>query len=158
DLPLPELLVDRWERARTLGFGAESSVYDACYVYGEVQVGEHTWVGPFTILDGTGRIMIGRECRISAGVHIYSHDTVRWALSAGACGYDYAAVQIGDCSYIGAHSVITKGVTIGDHVVIGAGSFVNRDVAPYTVAAGVPCRPIGRVVIDGENVRLQYSE
>src|SRR5262249_484942 len=78
DLPLPELLVDRWERARTLGFGAESSVYDACYVYGEVQVGEHTWVGPFTILDGTGRIRIGRYCSISAGVHIYSHDTVRW--------------------------------------------------------------------------------
>jgi len=54
-------------------------------------------------------------------------------------------VRIGDYTYVGAHTVIARSVTIGDHCVIGAHAFVNRDVAPYTVAAGTPCRPIGRV-------------
>jgi acetyltransferase-like isoleucine patch superfamily enzyme len=42
-------------------------------------------------------------------------------------------------------------------VVIGACSFVNRDIAPWTVAAGVPCRPIGRVEPDGTAFRLVYD-
>src|SRR4051812_32486005 len=53
DLPFDELVFDRWERARELGFGAESSIYHLSYVYGDVSVGEHTWIGPFTLLDGT---------------------------------------------------------------------------------------------------------
>src|SRR5258708_3220000 len=51
DLPFDELLFDRWERAASLGFGAESSIYHLAYVYGDVRVGEHTWVGPYTLLD-----------------------------------------------------------------------------------------------------------
>ena len=158
DLPLDELLFDRWERARNLGFGEGASIYHLSYVYGDVKVGEKTWGGPFTLLDGTGGLEIGAYCSISAGVHIYTHDTVRWALSRGAVEPERAPVRIGDCTYIGSQAVIRKGVTIGDHCVIGAGAFVDRDIAPYTVAAGVPCRPIGRVVVDdGGGIRLAYD-
>ena len=106
-----------------------------------------TWIGPFTLLDGTGGLQIGENCSISAGVQIYTHDTVAWALSGGAAEYERAPVSIGDCCHIGAQAVIVKGVSIGDHCVIGATSFVNRDVPPFTIAAGSPCRPIGRVGI-----------
>ena len=149
DLPLEELLGDRWERARQLGFGAGSSVHQSSYVYGEVTVGEGTWIGPFTVLEGTGGLSIGSHCSISAGVQIYTHDSVRWALSGGVAAYERAPVRIGDCCHIGANVVILKGVTIGDHTVIGAGSLVNRDIPPYTVAFGTPCRPAGRVDVDG---------
>lgn len=157
DLPFDELLFDRWTRAASLGFGADASIYHHSYVYGDVQVGEHTWVGPLTILDGSGGIRIGRYCSISAGVQIYSHDTVRWALSGGACEYERSAVSIGDCCYIGPQTVVSRGVTIGDHVVVGACSFVNRDIPLRAVAAGVPCRVIGRVVGDGADVRLELT-
>src|SRR4051794_33935448 len=53
-LPLQELLSDRWERAKELGFGEGSSIYASSYVYGTVHVGAGTWIGPFTLLDGTG--------------------------------------------------------------------------------------------------------
>ena len=158
DLPLSELLFDRWERARSLGFGAESSVYHESYVYGDVTVGEHAWVGPFTLLDGSGGLTIGDYCVISAGVHIYSHDTVRRAVSGGRAPVERAGVRIGSFTYIGAQSIILKGVTIGEHSVIGAGSIVNRDIPPYTVAVGNPCRPIGTVRVDDDgDVHFEYD-
>jgi acetyltransferase-like isoleucine patch superfamily enzyme len=155
DLPLEELLFDRWERARHLGFSEGASIYHNSYVFGKVVVGKKTWIGPFTMLDGSGGLEIGDNCSISTGVHIYSHDTVAWAVSGGVAPYDRAAVRIGNCCYIGGQTVVAKGVTIGDHSVIGACSFVNRDIPPYTVAFGVPCRPRGRVEIDAAgSVRL----
>jgi acetyltransferase-like isoleucine patch superfamily enzyme len=145
DLPLEELLFDRWERARQLGFGEGASIYHNSYVYGDVRVGERTWIGPFTILDGSGGLRIGSNCSISAGVHIFTHDSVQWAVSGGAAAYERAPVSIGDCCYIGSQAVVAKGVTIGDHCIVGACSFVNRDLPPFTIAAGAPCRPTGRV-------------
>jgi acetyltransferase-like isoleucine patch superfamily enzyme len=154
DLPLEELLFDRWERARSLGFGEGASIYHNSYVYGDVRVGANTWVGPFTLLDGTGGLTIGSGCNISAGTMIYSHDTVASVLSGGSSDFEYAPVTIGDCCHIGSGVVIAKGCTIGDHSVVGAQSFVNRDIPPYTVAFGTPCRPRGRVEISDDGVRL----
>jgi acetyltransferase-like isoleucine patch superfamily enzyme len=150
DLPLEELLGDRWERARQLGFGEGASIYQSSYVYGDVSVGRGTWIGPFTLLEGAGGLSIGSHCSISAGVQIYTHDSVRWALSGGVAEYERAPVAIGDCCHIGANAIVLKGVTIGDHCVIGAGSLVNRDIPPYTVAFGTPCRPAGRIEVGAD--------
>lgn len=158
DLPVQELVDDRWERARRLGFGEASSIYADSYVYGDVRVGENTWIGPHTLLDGTGGLTIGSRCDISAGVQIYTHDTVRRVLSDGRQPTEQAGVEIGDNCHVGAQTVIVKGVRIGDHVVIGACSYVNRDIPSFTVAVGVPCRPIGRVVVDADGtVELVYD-
>lgn len=148
DLPLDEVIFDRWERAKHLGFGEGSSIYHNSYVYGDVKVGKNTWIGPYTLLDGSGGLLIGDYCSISAGVHIYTHDTVKWALSGGQAEYERAPVKIGNCCHIGAQTVIAKGVTIGDHCVIGACSFVNKSIPAYTVSFGVPCKPGGRVEVD----------
>ncbi len=79
-VPFGDMIGDRWERARMLGFGEKSSIYDSALVLGDIQVGENTWIGPFTVLDGSGGLCIGSCCSISAGVQIY---TVEWALSGG---------------------------------------------------------------------------
>ena len=70
DLPLEELLFDRWERARYLGFGAGASIYHTSYVFGDVRVGANTWIGPLTVLEGSGGLTIGAHCSISSGVQI----------------------------------------------------------------------------------------
>ena len=158
DLPLDELVSDRWERAERLGFGAGASIYASSYVYGDVTVGARTWIGPFTLLDGSGGLEIGENCSVSAGVHIYSHDTVKWALSGGAHEAERSPVRIGDRCFIGAHSVIARGVEIGHHSVVGACSFVASDVPPCSVVAGAPARRIGRVELDGEEVELVYDQ
>jgi acetyltransferase-like isoleucine patch superfamily enzyme len=158
DLPLQDLLTDRWERASALGFGEGSSIYQSAYVYGDVRVGAGTWIGPNVLLDGSGGLRIGDGCDISAGVQIYTHDTVERTLSEGRREIGHAPTVIGDHSHIGAAAVVARGVTVGDHAVIGACAFVNRDVAPYTVVAGVPARAIGRVVVDADGgVALVYD-
>jgi len=148
DLPFEELVFDRWERARSLGFGEGASIYHNAYVFGDVSVGAKTWIGPFVMLDGSGGLEIGECCSISTGVHVYTHDTVRWALSGGEHDAERAPVRIGDRSYIGSQAVVLKGVTIGDHCVVGAGALVTRDVPPFTIVDGVPARGRGSVVID----------
>lgn len=158
DLPFGELLSNRWERARSLGFGEGTSIYHNSYVYGDVKVGKNSWIGPYTILDGSGGLEIGNYCSISAGVHIYTHDSVKWALSGGMAEYERAPVRIGDCCHIGAQVVIVKGVNIGDHCVIGAGAFVNSDVPALSIAVGEPCRVIGKVHVSASGeVTFDYS-
>jgi len=140
DLPLVELLFDRWERSETLGFGKGTSIYHSSYVYGDVIVGENTWIGPFTILDGTGSLKIGSFCSISAGVQIYTHDSVKWAITGGKASYEHAPVRIGDRCYIGPNTVISKGVSIGDESIVGAGSLVLSDIPPKSKAWGCPAK------------------
>ena len=47
--------------------------------------------------------------------------------------------------WCGANVVITSGVTVGERCVIGANSVVNRDLPPYSIAAGAPARVIKQV-------------
>lgn len=142
-VPFPEELTDRWERARFLGFGEGTTIFDSSFVAGDVKVGHHTWIGPFTILDGSGGLEIGAFCSISAGVHIYSHHTVKWVLTGGQAEPERAATRIGSRCFIGPQVVIQKGVTIGDGCVIGANSFVANDIPAGSLAFGTPCRVVG---------------
>jgi acetyltransferase-like isoleucine patch superfamily enzyme len=141
-LPFADILFDRWEKAQYLGFGKGTSVYDSCHIFGDVTVGENTWIGPFTILDGSGGLHIGNYCSISAGVQIYSHDSVKWATSGGKADYDYSAVKIGNCCYIGPKSIITSGVELGEGCIVGANSFVNKSFPSGSKIAGSPAKLI----------------
>jgi len=139
-LPFGDYVSDRWKKAKALSFGEGSSIYDSALVLGNVKVGKNTWIGPFTILDGSGELEIGDNCSISAGVQIYTHDTVLWATSGGKVQPEYAPVRIGSNCYIGPNVVISKGVTIGDGCVIGANSLVNRNLPAGMKAWGSPAR------------------
>jgi acetyltransferase-like isoleucine patch superfamily enzyme len=156
DLPFEELVFDRWERAEQLGFATGANIYQSSYVFGDVEVGERTWVGPLVVLDGTGGLVIGDHCCISPGAQIYTHDTIRRALEGGEGEAERSPVRIGDCTYIGANAVVLKGVEIGDHCVVGANSVIATDIPPYSVAMGAPARVRGEVVRgdDGE-IRLR---
>jgi acetyltransferase-like isoleucine patch superfamily enzyme len=136
-----DLLTDRWETAKRLGFGEGSSCYDNVLVLGSVTVGRDCWIGPNVVLDGSGGLTIGDNVDVSAGVQIYSHDTVARVRSGGVEPMAYAATHIGSRVYIGPQTVIQKGVTIGDDVTIGAMSLVTRDIPSGTRAWGVPAKP-----------------
>ena len=154
-LPFADAMFDRWERARRLGFGEGTSIYNSVLIFGDVKVGANAWIGPFTILDGSGGgITIGDYCSISAGVHVYTHDTVLWALSGGQLSKHVAPVHIGSCVYVGSQCVLAAGVRIGTQCVIAANSFVNSDVPDGTIVGGSPAQIIGRISGEGHSVKL----
>ena len=157
-LPLGDELFDRWERASALGFGAGTSVYHHAYVYGDVTVGENTWIGPMTLLDGSGGLTIGSYCSISAGAQLYSHSTVEWAVSGGRSEYERAPTTIGDRTFIGPLAIVAMGVTVGSGCVVGAHAYVNADVPDHAIVVGVPARIVGRTTVDAEGkVRLTHD-
>ncbi len=128
---------------------------DHAWIAGDPQIGEGTWIGAFTVLDGSGGLIIGRGCDISSGAQIYTHSSARRCVSGREHAHvDRAPTTIGDGVFIGANAVIQMGVTIGDSAVVAAGAVVTVDVASRTIVAGVPARVVGSVAGDGPETRL----
>lgn len=136
-----DLVTDRWANAKEYGFGEGTSVYDNVLILGDVRVGENTWIGPNVILDGSGGgLAIGDWCSISAGVQMYTHDTVQRSITLGKAPIEHSPTIVGNGVYIGPNTIIARGVNIGDGAVIGAMSFVNSDVPANARAWGCPAR------------------
>ena len=123
------------------------------WVTGDPVIGPGTWIGAFTVIDGSGGLTIGAGCDISSGAQVYTHSSARRCVSGRVhAEVERAPVRIGDHVFVGAGAVVTMGVTIGEHSVVAAGAVVTRDVPPFTVVAGVPARATARVVLDGDRV------
>lgn len=109
------------------------------------KIGEGTWIGHFTILDGSQGLKIGENCDISSGVHIYTHSThKRCVLGKEKLT---GSVEVGDNVAIGANSIINYGCTIKNNVVIAALSMIRpcTFISPYEFWAGNPARFIKKM-------------
>lgn len=156
-LPTGELLFNRFDKAKYLNCGEGTSIYDTSVIMGDVKIGKKVWVGPYTILEGLNEeLIIGDFISIDAGVMIYTHDSTKYFVSGGKAPYQKGKVQIGDNTVVGTMSMIGCGVSIGKHCVIGAHSFVNKDIPDYSIAAGVPARIIGKVILKDDDVVFEY--
>ncbi|MHA4875698.1 hypothetical protein, partial [Enterococcus faecium] len=51
------------------------------WIIGDPEIGEGTWIGAFTVIDGSGGLHIGAGCDISSGVQIYTHSSMRRCVS-----------------------------------------------------------------------------
>jgi acetyltransferase-like isoleucine patch superfamily enzyme len=157
-LPISELLNDRWDRANRLGFGKGSSIYDSSLVFGKPYVGENCWIGPFTIIDGSGGLSIGNSCTISAGVHIYSHDNLKATLIPTLAEIERSPVSIGNNCYLAPHSVVARGVRLGDFCVVAANSLVNKSFESNSILGGNPARLLGKVEFIDDSIVFNYEK
>ncbi len=155
-LPTGELLFNRFDKGKYLRCGEGTSIYDTSVVMGDVEIGSHVWVGPYTLLEGmNAKLTIGSYVSIDSGVMIYTHDSTKYHVSGGAEPFVSGAVTIKDNTVIGTMTMISCNVTIGRHCVVGAHSFVNKDIPDFSIAVGVPVRIIGKVFLD-EDGRVSF--
>jgi acetyltransferase-like isoleucine patch superfamily enzyme len=142
----------------------ENKYNEYAWIVGEPEIGEGTWIGAFTVIDGLGGLKIGKNCDISCGAHIYTHSTVKRCVSNKKFNDDglinrsiieKAPVNIGDNTFIGANAVVLMGVNIGKCCVVGAGAVVTKDIPDFMVVAGVPAKPIGKVNIKFGQTEIQ---
>ncbi len=113
-----------------------------------IVTGENCWIGVDAVISaGQGGITMGDNVLIAAQAVIVcgNHDFEKIDTDTLDQAYFGRPIRIGDNVWIGAHTVILGGVTIGDHAVIAAGAVVNADVEPYTVVGGVPARVLRRI-------------
>ena len=115
------------------------------YPDGRVVVGDHTFLGFTATFSALREIRVGSNVLIADRVHVYDNNShsldpeVR-ATADRLAPEDIAPVVIGDKSWIGAGSIILKGVTVGEGAVVATGSVVTSDVPPYTLVGGNPAR------------------
>jgi len=101
-----------------------------------LKLGYKTDIGAFTYINAKSGVVIEDFVQIGSHCSLYSESTI-----------DNKVGQIilkKNCK-IGSHSVIMPGVTIGENAVIGAFSFVNRDVPDNVVAVGAPIKIIKKI-------------
>lgn len=112
------------------------------WITGEPDIGEDTWIGPFTVIDGAHGLTIGDHCSISAGAQIYSHQMTAPGRETGE--FETASTTIGNHVYIGANAVVNNGCTIEDGATIGAGAVVPKDthIEEGDTWVGVPAERI----------------
>ena len=122
-----------------------------CITNPVVTIGDRCLIGKGSGIVGHFSITIGND--VWTGHHVYitdqnhGYEDVTRPISEQS--QPERAVSIGNGSWLGHGSIVLPGVTIGEHVVVGANSVVTKDIPSFCVAVGSPARVIRRYV-DGD--------
>ena len=100
------------------------------------KLGKYTDIGAFTYINAQEKVIIEENVQIGSHCSIYSVSTI---------DDKKGKVQIKKNACIGSHSVVMPGITIGENAVIGAFSFVNKNIPANTLAYGIPVKIIKKI-------------
>jgi acetyltransferase-like isoleucine patch superfamily enzyme len=100
-------------------------------------LGYKTDIGAFTYINAKYGVIVEDYVQIGSHCSIYSVSTI---------DDKNGQVVLRKSCKIGSHSVIMPGVTIGENAIIGACSFVNRDIPDNSLATGTPARVIKKAI------------
>jgi len=113
-----------------------------------VRIGAGTFLNIGVMVAAERLVEIGEHCMLANGCFVSdaSHRYKDLELPITWQGFESKGpTRIGDNCWLGAHTVVTSGVTIGERCVVGANSVVTADIEPFSVAAGAPARAIRRI-------------
>lgn len=121
-----------------------------------IKIGNETFINRNAYFMDGGGICVGSHCYIGpscgfyTAVHPLYHEDRNTGLEKAL------SIVIGNNCWLGADVKVMPGVSIGDNVVIGAGSIVTKDIQSNVLAMGNPCR-IVRVINDKDKLDLSFS-
>ena len=131
--------------------------------HGKIVMGDNTRLGKGSIIRSVEKVVVGSYTAIADNVVISDNGNhpidpdFRRRMKLDTLGGDmrlwkhsaHAPVIIGENVWVGEHSRIQRGVTIGDNAIIAAGAIVTKDVPANSIVAGIPAKVIK--YIDTEN-------
>jgi galactoside O-acetyltransferase len=140
---------------------------------GEVVIGDRVFLGSSTIISRT-KVEFGNDIFVAWGAYFYDHDShsldyrerrkdilrqlddcytkkPNFIYSKDWKVVNTKPIKICNDAWIGMHAIILKGVTIGEGAIVGAGSVVTKDVAPWTVVAGNPAKVVKEIPLELRN-------
>lgn len=119
------------DAGNSLKIGKYSTLTWYCLIEG----GANTYIGDRVFL-GPGSKILTSTYKLN-GYYSIEH------IPEECRGTDYGDITIKDDAYIGANCTILPGVTIGEGAVVGANALVNKDLEPWGIYVGSPCKKIG---------------
>lgn len=140
-------------KQEVIEIGDHSMIDDFTFIYGGagIKIGRYVHIASFVSIIGGGELEIGDYAAIAAGARLITGtDTYEGGARMSAAlppeqrNVQLKKIIIGKDAFIGTNAVVHPGVTIGEGAVVGSCSLVLKDCEPWTIYAGVPCRPIGR--------------
>jgi len=105
-------------------------------------IGDRVHIFPFSIIDPSRPIRIGNESAVGISTYIFSHSAYKDKLA----GYPitYGEINIGDGVWLASRVFILPGVSLGDHIVVGANSVVTKSFPAGCFVFGTPARVLKR--------------
>lgn len=146
NIPIVNRLNKTWYK--TLGVkGSDYRISSKITIVGDYQnleLGENAEINTGCFLLLKDKLIIGNNSTLAYQASILTSSNPNGPHNKLAKLYPKTTkpVIIGNNSWIGAKSTILPGVKIGDYCVVAAGAVVNKNVADYTVVAGVPAKVI----------------
>jgi acetyltransferase-like isoleucine patch superfamily enzyme len=153
-----------WCESSQIGEGTR--VWAFSHIMSGAKIGNHCNVGEQVFIEN--KVVIGNHCTIKNGVAIWDEVTLQDGVFVGPNAVFtndlrpraflkrgsqfYLPTLLKEGCTLGANVTIVCGVTIGEFAMVGAGSVVTRDVAPFTLVAGNPAKEIGRICFCGERL------
>lgn len=115
----------------------------------KITIGDHVGISQAALI-ALADITIGDNVKIGGGAALYTSDFHSLDSKIRASSEDFkhrksAPIIVCDDAFIGAHSIILKGVTIGEAAIVGAGSVVTKSIPPREIWAGNPAKFIRKI-------------
>lgn len=132
----------RWRALRLAGLDVQKSAIGPSGYFGgrDISIGAGAFINIGVFIDNTNKVTIGSDCSIGPKVSLLT-GTHEIGSGKKRAGQDYGGeINIGSGSWLGASVTVLPGVTIGQGVVVAAGSVVTKDCEPHSLYAGVPAR------------------
>ena len=107
-----------------------------------IELGDNVRFNHGVYVNGYGGLKIGNNSGLGPYSMVHTANHVFDEKKVSQVEWDRKPVTIGEDCWIGMAVCILPGVTIGDRVIIGAGSVVVKDIPSDVIAVGNPCRPI----------------
>jgi acetyltransferase-like isoleucine patch superfamily enzyme len=120
-------------------------IFNISALNSKIIIGDNVGISGSTI-KATASITIGNNVLIGSGCLISDNDSHPIHYQDRILGNNNKTkscpIKIKDNVFIGARSIILKGITIGEGAVIGAGSVVSKDVPPLSIVCGNPAKVV----------------
>lgn len=140
--------------------GQHSQIDDFTFIYGGsgIKIGRYVHIASFVSIIGGGELVIGDYVSIACGARIltgtdsyYGGKRMSTVLPEEQRNVIRGRIVIEKDAFIGTNAVIHPNVIIGEGAIIGSNSLVLKDIEPWSINVGSPCKKVGerpRVVVE----------
>jgi len=138
-------------KPEVIEIGDNSEIDDFSFIYGGkgIYIGRFVHISRFVSVIGGGKLYLGDYSVLADGARIltgtdsyYGGARMSTCLPLEQRNLKVSFVRINKDAFIGTNAIVHPGVTVGEGAIIGSGSLVLKDVEPWSINVGIPCKMI----------------